>query len=71
LSDHQRNKKIISEDLIKQFIAEYINLFDTTLVFYWHGGEPLLAVLLFFKKIIDFEEKYSRKDQKIYNNIQN
>ncbi|MBI1336305.1 MAG: anaerobic sulfatase maturase [Phycisphaera sp.] len=38
--------------------------------FAWQGGEPTLAGLDFFKKAIEFQEKYKRPSQKISNALQ-
>ena len=38
--------------------------------FIWHGGEPLILGLDFFKKIIIFQKKYNIHKTKIKNNVQ-
>ncbi len=68
--DNQRDRHVISEDLLENFLREYMNLFNGNLTFHWHGGEPLMAGLSLFQKIIEFENKYSNDDQEIRNAIQ-
>lgn len=61
---------VMSDELLEKFIREYMELFSGNLKFIWHGGEPLLAGLPFFKKIINLQTKYLKNGQKIQNNIQ-
>lgn len=57
-------------DLLEKVIKEYIELNDgEQIVFDWHGGEPLLLGLDYFKKIVNLQNKY-RRDKHIYNTIQ-
>ncbi len=59
----------MSLDLLEKFIQEYLELFSGKLVFNWHGGEPLLAGLSFFKKIVELQAKYIN-GQTIRNTVQ-
>ena len=57
-------------DLLEKVIKEYIELNDgEQIVFDWHGGEPLLLGLDYFKKIVRLQNKY-RGNKHIYNTIQ-
>ena len=57
-------------DLLEKVIKEYIELNDAEqIVFDWHGGEPLLLGIDYFKKIVNLQNKY-RRDKHIYNTIQ-
>ncbi|MBO5956534.1 MAG: anaerobic sulfatase maturase [Bacteroidales bacterium] len=57
-------------DLLEKVIKEYIELNDAEqIVFDWHGGEPLLLGLGYFKEIVRFQNKY-RGNKHIYNTIQ-
>lgn len=38
--------------------------------FIWHGGEPLLAGLDFYRKVVEFQHAWERKGRKIANFIQ-
>jgi len=53
-----------------KFIKEYLATFDGHLKFTWHGGEPLLAGIPFFEKIIEFQNKHCKKGQLILNTVQ-
>lgn len=57
-------------DLLEKVIKEYIEINDNDqIVFDWHGGEPLLLGLDYFKKIVELQRKY-RGNKHIYNTIQ-
>ena len=50
----------LKEDLLEKFIKEYIESQQVSIVtFVWQGGEPTLLGLDYFKKVIEFEKKYS------------
>ena len=63
----------MSEDTLETFVKQYINgqPYGTTEVnFTWQGGEPTLRGIGFYKKAIDFQNKYRRKGMKITNAFQ-
>jgi uncharacterized protein len=60
----------MSEQMLEHFIKEYIAANDVPDVFFnWHGGEPLLAGLDFYKKAIILQRKYG-EGKKIHNTLQ-
>ena len=64
-----REDKQMSEFLLERFIRDYIELQSSPeILFTWHGGEPLLRGLDFFKKSIGFQRFYARNK---YVNISN
>lgn len=63
----------MSEDTLETFVKQYVNdqPYGTTEVnFTWQGGEPTLRGIGFYKKAIDFQNKYRRKGMKITNAFQ-
>jgi uncharacterized protein len=63
----------MSEDTLETFVKQYVNgqPYGTTEVnFTWQGGEPTLMGIGFYKKAIDFQNKYRRKGMKISNAFQ-
>lgn len=63
----------MSEDTLETFVKQFINgqPYGTTEVnFTWQGGEPTLRGIGFYKKAIDFQNKYRRKGMKISNAFQ-
>lgn len=70
---HNKNQQgfsIIDEEILEKLIKEYICYSPRKVYFIWHGGEPLMAGLSFFSKIIEIENKYRKKQQIIKNAIQ-
>jgi uncharacterized protein len=50
----------IADDLLEKFIQQYIAGQDEgPVLFNWHGGEPALLGLDFFRKVVDIERKYA------------
>lgn len=60
----------MSEQMLEHFIKEYIDANDVRDVFFnWHGGEPLLAGLDFYRKAMAFQKKYA-DGKHIHNTLQ-
>ena len=61
---------LMSEQMLEHFVKEYIAANDVPEVFFnWHGGEPLLAGLDFYRKTIALQRKYG-SGKKIHNTLQ-
>ncbi len=57
----------MSIDMLEEVVREYIQANDVPEVtFNWHGGEPLILGLDFYKKALEFERRYA--DGKIIHN---
>lgn len=51
----------MSDETLEQFIAQYIaaqTLDEITFV--WHGGEPLLRPLSFYRRVIELQQRYAQ-----------
>lgn len=66
----QSTPHMMNVELVESFIRQYMELFSGRLNFIWHGGEPLLAGIDFFRKIISFQKENLRDKQTIKNYIQ-
>lgn len=65
-----RKNQVMSEDLLEQFIHQYIESQTMPQVlFTWHGGETLMRPISFYKKALELQKKYARGRQ-IDNSIQ-
>jgi uncharacterized protein len=65
------NHHFMSDDVLEKYIEQHI--FATTediINFSWHGGEPLLAGIDFYKKVLHFQSKYKPSGKTILNGIQ-
>ncbi len=52
---------VMSEELLDKFVEEYIQSQTMPQVmFTWHGGEPLMRPISFYKKAIDLQKKYAQ-----------
>ncbi len=61
---------VMSMDVLETLVKEYAAADDMgELTFNWHGGEPLLAGLDFYRKALGFQNKYA-SGKKVYNTIQ-
>ena len=62
--------KVMSDTILEELILQQISANDVPVVnFCWHGGEPLIAGLDFFRKVMGFQRKYAAGKQ-IENSIQ-
>jgi uncharacterized protein len=60
----------MSIDMLEHFVRSYIEANDVPEVFFnWHGGEPLLAGLDFYRKAVEFQKRYGA-GKRIHNTIQ-
>ena len=54
----------LSEELIETFIRQYIEAQTMPeVLFTWHGGEPLLQPLSFYRKALELQQRYARGRQ--------
>ena len=63
------NDELIPNDIVEKFISQFLDIFNGEVTFLWHGGEPMLAGIEFYKRIIKIQEKY-KKNHVIVNEIQ-
>lgn len=67
-----RPKRIdrIDDAVLDKFIKEYMEMKRGVVPFAWQGGEPLLAGLDFFKKVVFYQAKHAPPNTTISNSIQ-
>jgi uncharacterized protein len=59
------------DDLLEKYVAQHIMATtDNTISFSWHGGEPLLAGIDFFKKAVGYQKLNKPAGSTIINGIQ-
>jgi uncharacterized protein len=59
------------EDLLEKYIIQHLETAsDEPVLFSWHGGEPTLASLDFYKKVVEFQKRHNTHNQSIINGIQ-
>ena len=53
-------KRQMSEELLERFVKDYIEAQTMNeVVFTWHGGEPTLRPLSFYRKAVELQKKYA------------
>ena len=61
----------MSDELLEKYIIQQIEATtDDVVMFSWHGGEPLLAGLEFYKKAVALQKKYLPPGKTVLNGIQ-
>ncbi|GLC30894.1 anaerobic sulfatase maturase [Clostridium omnivorum] len=60
----------MSEDTLEQIVKKTLEFADIQCNFAFQGGEPTLVGLDFYKKVIEFEKRYNKKNVRIVNTIQ-
>ena len=59
------------DDLLEIYIKQHIQASsEETIFFSWHGGEPTLAGLPYFRRIIELQKKYLPENRVVINGIQ-
>ncbi len=61
----------MSDEVLEAYIRSYMTTCPGNVCsFTWHGGEPTLASLSFYKRAVEFQHKYLRPGQEVWNNLQ-
>jgi uncharacterized protein len=61
----------MSEDILERFIIQHFETTEDDVInFSWHGGEPLIAGLSFFRRAIKLQNKHLPPGKKVVNGIQ-
>ena len=61
----------LNDETLERYIQQHIQATPGQIVsFSWHGGEPTLLGVEFFRKAVDFQKKHLPPDKKIINGIQ-
>lgn len=67
---HGSGMRVMTDELLEEYIRQYLQAQTTDEVqFVWHGGEPTLVGLDFYKKVMALQRKYGR-GFRIYNSLQ-
>ena len=62
---------LMSDEILENYIRRHIEATTEPEIFFsWHGGEPTLAGLSFFRKVVTFQETYLPAGRAIRNGIQ-
>jgi uncharacterized protein len=62
---------IMNDEILEMYIRQHIEAStDEVIGFSWHGGEPMLAGIDFFRNIVELQRKYKPSGRTIINGIQ-
>jgi len=65
------SNRVMDDSVLERLIKSQIEAtFDDTVMFSWHGGEPLIAGIEFYKKVLAFQKKYLPAGKRLLNGIQ-
>jgi uncharacterized protein len=68
---HGKSHPLMSDDILERYIFQHISASTENVIFFsWHGGEPLLAGIDFYRRAIGFQKKYQPSGSSIINGIQ-
>lgn len=61
---------LMSDELLDTYVRQYLEANETgEITFCWHGGEPLLSGIDFFRKALKLQRKYA-DGRKVFNTLQ-
>jgi len=61
----------MSENLLEDYILQHIEASpDDIVTFFWHGGEPTLLGLDYFRRIVELQRRHRPPNKRIINGIQ-
>lgn len=61
----------MSDDLLEKYIIQHISAStDESIFFSWHGGEPLMSGIDFYRRAVGFQKKHQGPGSVIVNGIQ-
>ncbi len=67
----EQKTRRIQDEVLEQFVIDYIDAQDAEEIhFTWHGGEPTLMGLPFFRKVIELQKKHVPEGRRISNDLQ-
>ena len=70
-ADNNSCRALMDDETLETFIRNYIEASpDDAVSFTWHGGEPALAGMAFYRKAIRLQKQYTPQGRTIWNNLQ-
>jgi uncharacterized protein len=68
----ERRRNRVSTAMLRTIVGKICecNPDNQEIIFYWHGGEPLLAGIDFYNQAVEFQQRFKKSGQKIRNAIE-
>lgn len=68
---YQEKSTLMSDELLEKYVIQHLEASTEELVlFSWHGGEPTLAGLDFYRKAAELQKKHNTNKKNILNGLQ-
>jgi uncharacterized protein len=62
---------IMTDEILEKYITQHLEASnESTILFSWHGGEPTLARIDFYKRVLEFQKQHNVYGKHIINGIQ-
>ena len=62
---------VMADEVLQKYIVSHLETSaDQTIMFSWHGGEPLLAGIDFYRRVVEIQQKHRLPGTKVINGIQ-
>ncbi len=66
-----KKKILMSEELLEKYVMQHIKATTEDIItFSWHGGEPLMAGIGFYRNAVALQRKYKPAEKSIINGLQ-
>lgn len=65
----QATPNVMSVEMLESFIRQYMELYAGPVCFVWHGGEPLLAWMEFYRKAVALQREFAREGQRMVETV--
>jgi uncharacterized protein len=67
----ENKKHLMTDEMLEKYIVQHLETTtDDFVLFSWHGGEPTLAGIDFYKKAVELQKKHNKKGLQIINGMQ-
>ena len=66
----EKKRHVMSDEVLERMIAGLLRLRFPETVFAWQGGEPTLAGVDFFQRVVDLEQRHGAPGQSVGNGLQ-
>lgn len=68
---YQGKASLMSDEMLDKYIIQHLEAStDELVLFSWHGGEPTLAGLDFYRKVVELQKKHNTNNKNILNGLQ-
>ncbi len=70
LDQQVKSESIMTDEMLTALIKQLLEVNPTTCEFLWHGGEPLIAGISFFERVVELQSRLNWNGARMVNSIQ-